>query len=42
MLLARDQPGCVAIGDPRQLARTSDDPRVREFFQHGDFSAQLA
>jgi len=42
LLLARDQAGSVALGDPRQLARESANPQVREFFQQGDFSAQLA
>lgn len=36
IMLDREQQGIVAEGDPRELARSSGDPRVREFLHRGD------
>ncbi|QDU85765.1 Methionine import ATP-binding protein MetN 2 [Planctomycetes bacterium Pla163] len=42
ILLHRERRGIIATGDPRELARTSTDVRVREFFRSADAAGRHA
>jgi phospholipid/cholesterol/gamma-HCH transport system ATP-binding protein len=41
IMLDRDERGAIAQGEPRELAASSPDPRVREFLHRGPTPAQV-